>query len=140
MVVRISWKNFISTITALSRQKKELSVIADQTGSPTSTYDVAQACLVLSTMISNGLYHVTNSGSASWYELAQAAVALTGHSDNLVPIRTAEYRQQAPRPAYSALSTNLFTQDTGITMRPWKESLAEYISASPQKEITNATV
>ncbi|MCT4625453.1 dTDP-4-dehydrorhamnose reductase [Halodesulfovibrio sp.] len=144
MILRTAWlfglhkANFVSTITALSRQKKELPVIADQVGSPTSTHDLARACLTLSATETNGVYHITNSGTASWYELAQAAVTLAGHPDNIVPIRTADYNQQAPRPAYSALSTDLLTLNTGITMRPWKESLAEYVYASSQKEITHA--
>lgn len=142
LILRTAWlfghnaKNFVSTIHALSCQKKQLPVITDQIGSPTFTEDLAQTCSTLCSRVHTGVYHVTNSQKASWYELACAAITLTNNKNNIVPMLTKNYQMQAPRPKYSVLSCEKLSS-LGICMRTWQHALKDYLSAS-KYELTNA--
>lgn len=132
-IVRTAWlfgpgkKNFISTILDLCRQGKSLNIVHDQIGSPTYTVDLAAYCLNLFEKNGRGIFHITNSGKASWCEFASEAVRLAQAECPIAPIPSKEYPQKALRPAFSALSTAKFTEVTGITPRPWPQALADYI-------------
>ncbi|CAK7031648.1 MAG: dTDP-4-dehydrorhamnose reductase [Desulfovibrio sp.] len=132
-IVRTAWlfgpgkKNFISTILNLCREGKHLNIIHDQLGSPTYTPDLAAYCLNLVEAGGTGIFHITNSGQASWCEVASEAVRFAQLECPIAPIPAKEYPQKAARPAFSVLSTAKFTQRTGITPRPWPQALAEYV-------------
>ena len=81
-----------------------------------------------------GTYHLTGSGSCSWFELAQEIVRLTGAKCEVKPIDTAKAARPAPRPAYSVLDCGRFRKRFGHRMRPWSEALAEYLNASVEKD------
>ena len=109
-IVRISWvfgshgNNFVKTMLKLGKEKDEISVVSDQIGSPTYTYDLA---VLLVNMISTdkyGIYHATNEGYCSWYEFAceifkQAKIDIKVH-----PIKSEAYPTKAKRPKNSRLS------------------------------------
>lgn len=132
-IIRTAWlfgpgkKNFVSTILDLCRQKEHLTVVYDQMGSPTYTPDLAAYTLSLVQAGGRGIFHVVNSGKASWCELAAEAARLAQLECTVAPIPSKEYPQKAVRPAFSALDTALFTKTTGIKPRPWPQALAEYI-------------
>lgn len=132
-IIRTAWlfgsgkKNFISTILNLCKERESLNVVHDQIGSPTYTLDLAQHSLSLVEAEANGLFHLVNSGVASWCDFAGEAARLAGVPCAIHPITSAEYPQKAIRPAYSVLDTNRFTQITGITPRPWAQALRDYI-------------
>lgn len=136
-IVRTAWlfghgkKNFVSTILGLAANRKELSIVADQIGSPTYTVDLAMYSLKLidKLMIGEacGVYHLANSGQASWCELATEAVRLVQSPCKIRPIKSEEYPQKAPRPAYSVLSLSRFTALTGVTPRPWLTALTDFL-------------
>lgn len=137
-IIRTAWlfgpgkKNFITTILDLCRQGKSLNVVHDQLGSPTYTLDLASYCLNLFEANGTGIFHITNSGQASWCEFASEAVRLAQIECPITPVPSKEYRQEARRPAFSVLSTAKFTRVTGVSPRPWPQALADYIySAMP---------
>jgi dTDP-4-dehydrorhamnose reductase len=132
-IVRTAWlfgpgrKNFVSTILDLCRAGKALNVVHDQIGCPTYTTDLAAYCMHLLDANGQGIFHVTNSGQASWCELASEAARLSQLECSITPIPSAEYPQKAVRPAYSVLDCSRFTETTGITPRSWSRALADYI-------------
>lgn len=133
LIVRTAWlfgpgkKNFVRTILDLAAERDELRVVHDQVGSPTYTCDLAAWAVALAAKDATGVFHVVNSGRASWAELAAEVIRLAGLPCRVVPIPSAEYPQKARRPAYSVLDTAAFSKATGITPRPWAQALADYV-------------
>lgn len=133
LIIRTAWlfgpgrKNFVKTMLNLAQERDSLTVVHDQIGSPTYTPDLAAGTLALSEMDASGLYHVANSGVASWCELAAEAISLADLNCTVHAIPSADYPQKAKRPAYSVLDTSKFTKLTGITPRPWVQALREYV-------------
>ncbi len=147
-IIRTSWlygpwgKNFVKTILRLAGEKSELKVVNDQVGSPTYTWDLSQQIkkllLAYEELISSsaeqitddklyGIYHITNSGSCSWYEFAQEILRLAGIKGvRLIPITSKELTRPAPRPKFSVLDNHRLKQKIGGSMRQWKEALEDY--------------
>jgi dTDP-4-dehydrorhamnose reductase len=74
------------------------------------------------------VYHAVNSGTCSWYVFAREILALSGLDRRVVPIVSAELKRPAPRPANSVLDCSKL-RSLGITMRPWREALVDYLRA-----------
>ena len=147
LIVRTEWlygkkgNNFVSTIMKLAEIEKELKVVDDQIGSPTYTKDLAHAierlidCSLQANSLHNlkGVYHVTNRGTCSWYQFALKMLELARIEDVKVnPISSSHldgYNRPAERPAYSALNCSKFEKETGLTLRPWEDALAEYFES-----------
>ncbi len=132
-IVRTSWlygrrgRNFVDTIRQKSAQVPRIEVVNDQVGSPTYARDLCRPLWDLARSRNFGLYHVTNSGQCSWFELAQEVVKLTGAKCEVVPIDTVTAARRAPRPAYSVLENREFRRRFGKELRPWQEALRSYI-------------
>jgi dTDP-4-dehydrorhamnose reductase len=132
-IARTSWLfgasgvSFPEKILRAAETRPELTVVADQVGSPTFTCDLARAIRDLVRMDARGTLNVTNAGSCSWFEFAGEILRQAGRdSVRLSPITTAEAGRPAKRPAYSVLSPNsLHTR--GLRMRPWEEALSVYL-------------
>jgi dTDP-4-dehydrorhamnose reductase len=132
-IVRTSWlygpngKNFVASILKKARETGSVKVVDDQTGSPTYTRDL---CNALSLLIHSGLYgtyHLSNSGSCSWYQFARAALEYAGIKADISPIKTGEYPTPTKRPAYSVLNNFAWTREFSTPLRPWQEGLKDYI-------------
>jgi dTDP-4-dehydrorhamnose reductase len=111
-VVRTSWlcgaggPNFVATMVRLAAGRGEIPVVADQHGCPTFTADLAQGIRRLVVARLPGIFHVTNQGATTWYELARSTLDAAGQDpDRVRPITTAELvpARPAPRPAYAVL-------------------------------------
>jgi dTDP-4-dehydrorhamnose reductase len=125
--------NFVETMLRVAGQGKPLRVVDDQICTPSYTVDVAQTTLALLKSERPGLYHVTNSGSCSWHELARTIFELSAVSAHLTPIASREYPTPARRPAYSVLD-HAGLRDLGLpSPRPWREALAAYLRERQQK-------
>jgi dTDP-4-dehydrorhamnose reductase len=140
IIIRTSWlysasgNNFVKTIMRLSREKNELQVVSDQTGSPTWANDLAGTVLVLIDKFHEGkirdhfsLYHFSNEGTCTWYEFASEILKLTGSETKIRPVDTKDYPARAQRPAYSVLDTTKIRNGLGIKIPHWKESLKRCI-------------
>jgi dTDP-4-dehydrorhamnose reductase len=142
LVIRTAWLYgpggpcFPRTMIDLARQKKPLTIVNDQTGSPTFTHDLAAATLHLLDANSSGLYHVTNAGSVTWFAFTQAILEEFDEQTALSPITSADWKQKRPtsatRPAYSVLDVSKYEQDTTHRMRPWRQALRDYRLAVAQ--------
>ncbi len=132
-IVRTAWlfgphkSNFVQKIVELCKDRPEINVVHDQIGSPTYTPDLAEASVKLAALGACGVFHVANAGQASWCELASEAVSLAGLHSIVHAIPSSAWPQKATRPSYSVLDTSLFSQTTGMTLRPWPQALREYM-------------
>lgn len=119
--------NFVETMLALAAQGKPLRVVDDQILTPTSTVDIVEAVLPVIHTEKYGLYHLTASGSCSWYEFARAIFEETGLDVGISPVPSEFYKTKAPRPAYSVLD-NRALRDCGFADLPhWREGLRRYL-------------
>jgi dTDP-4-dehydrorhamnose reductase len=119
--------NFIETILRLAKERDRLTVVNDQVFSPTYTPDLAHKIAGLLETELYGVYHVTNAGACSWFDLAREALRLTGSKTPILPVTSKEYPQKARRPPYSVLGhyeLKLLGMDD---VRGWEEGLGEYV-------------
>jgi dTDP-4-dehydrorhamnose reductase len=137
MIARTSWlfgkhgKCFPKTILRLAETRPEIPVVADQVGSPTYTPDLAAILVALAEDPLPGTYHVSNNGSCSWFEFAQAIVAKAGLSTTIVPITAQEYAERfnspTQRPAYSVMQRLALSLRGKDTLRDWQLALHEFM-------------
>ncbi|WP_077041011.1 dTDP-4-dehydrorhamnose reductase [Rhodococcus sp. MTM3W5.2] len=140
LVVRTAWvytgvgPDFVATMLRLERERDTVDVVDDQIGSPTYAGDLADGLLQLagSSAVPGGVLHATNSGRASWFDLARAVFAGVGADRERVrPCTSAQFVRPAPRPAYSVLSEASWV-DAGLTpLRPWQEALTAALAQLP---------
>jgi len=140
LIVRTSWvfgrgRNFIAAILGQAEARRRgdesaaLRVVDDQHGRPTYAYDLAGAILTLVERGASGLYHVANSGVASWWEVARVCLDLAGYPNlSIERIRTDELELDAPRPAWSVLDCGK-AEESGVRMRSWREAVAAYLGS-----------
>lgn len=130
-IIRTSWlyghggHNFVNTMKKLAEDSREIRVVCDQFGCPTYTRDLGMAIKKLITC-PTGIYHVSNSGSCSWFEFAREILKLLKMEAKILPISSEEYSFKTPRPRYSILSYEKL-KETGINVRHWKEGLRDYL-------------
>jgi dTDP-4-dehydrorhamnose reductase len=119
--------NFVETMLRIAGQGKPLRVVNDQHCTPSYTADVAVATANLIATGKYGLYHVTNAGATTWYELAKAAFEVAGVKADLTPIPTSDYPTPARRPLYSVLALDALAEAGVPTPRPWRDAVAAYL-------------
>jgi len=129
LLIRVSWlcgpfgNNFVKTMLRLAETRDELSVVDDQKGSPTYTFDVVDKTYQLLNMSKSGVYHISSRGKISWADFTeeifkQANIAITLHR-----IPSSEFPTKAKRPAFSLLSTQKLEKE-GLKVLAWKEGLS----------------
>jgi len=138
IIIRTSWlyseygNNFLRSMIRLSKERTELGVVYDQTGTPTYGGDLADTILRMIVFSENqgfkpGIYNYSNEGVCSWYDFAVEIMNLTGSKCTIKPIRTSEYPLPAKRPEYSVLDKMKIKSTFGMTIPHWRESLAKAI-------------
>ena len=133
LIVRTSWLfgyngvNFAAKMLELAEQHKELSIVTDETGSPTYTPDLAEALWILIKQKCEGVINVSNDGSCSRYEWAEYIFETMDFNIKLKQIKSSEYKRPAKVPLNSTLNCQKFTTITGMQMRPWKETVKSYL-------------
>jgi dTDP-4-dehydrorhamnose reductase len=143
LVFRTGWiygargRNFMLTILKLARERDELRVVADQTGTPNWCRTLAGA--TMATLAHGlpwlagrpGLYHLASAGATTWHGFAQAIVGDVTRP-RVVPIATSEYPTPARRPAYGVLSSRKFEATFRYRMPEWREALAACRASMPE--------
>jgi dTDP-4-dehydrorhamnose reductase len=133
-IVRISWvfgingNNFVKTMLKLGKERDEISVVSDQVGSPTYTYDLANLLVEMIMTDKYGIYHATNEGDCSWYEFACEIFKQSGIDIIVRPINTEEYPTRAKRPKNSRLFKEKLEREGFDKLPEWKKSLNDYLS------------
>jgi len=115
LILRTAWvysshgHNFVKTMLRLMGERENLSIVADQVGSPTWAHGLAQAIWQATAIKLHGTHHWTDAGVASWYDFAQAihdearTLDLLTRDCALRPIATIDYPTPARRPGFSLL-------------------------------------
>lgn len=114
--------NFVRTMLRLGGERHEIKVKDDEFVSPTWARDLAAGIIGITEAGEYGLYHLTNSGSCSWYEFAREIFRLSGTEVRVRPVSSAGFPLPAPRPANGILSSL-----GSPRLRHWREALAEYL-------------
>ena len=115
----------------LGAERKEISVVADQIGTPTYAQDLADAiyAVVKNPEWHPGVYHFTDEGVASWYDFAKEIFRLAGNTDVTVhPINTSQYPTAASRAHYSVLAKDKIKSVYGIEIPYWRDALINCIN------------
>lgn len=136
-IIRTSWlysefgHNFMKTMLRLGTERKELSVVYDQVGTPTYALDLANVVMhiIKAHSIDYGVYHYSNEGVASWYDFAQAIFKGYAIDIDVHPILSEDYPTPAERPKFSVLDKSKIKDTFGLEIPHWKESLTVALKA-----------
>jgi dTDP-4-dehydrorhamnose reductase len=143
LILRTSWvygnrgQNFLNTMKRLAQERENLNIVNDQFGAPTWSRHLADAVSQIVAMSyqeddkfwqhNSGVYHLTGSGSCSWYEFASAIFDFMRQGDLKVPaiasIESESYPTPATRPKFSVLDNSKIRNNFGIQLPDWKHSL-----------------
>lgn len=141
LILRTAWvyggrgHNFLRTMLRLGAERDELRVVADQRGTPTPAYLIADvtADLLRDRAAPRGTYHLTAGGETSWHGFATAIMegaaerGLIARAPRVVPITTSDFPTRATRPAYSRLGVAKLEAVLGSAMPDWREGLASVL-------------
>lgn len=140
VIIRTAWlyseygKNFVKTMLNLTATKPKLTVVFDQTGTPTYAYDLA---IAIKTVLADyekenpedgyskrGIYHFSNEGVCSWFDFTKKIAELAGHTAcNIEPCHSYEFPSPVKRPAYSVLDKTKIKEIFGLKIPYWTDSL-----------------
>ena len=136
IIVRTAWvfseygHNFLKTMVRLAGEKDSLSIVNDQTGTPTYAGDLAAALVQLSeTPPANGVYHFSGGEACTWFDFACAIFATCEEvsrcftTPQLAPISSSEFPTPAHRPAYSVLDGRRLWQEASVSAGDWRIAL-----------------
>ncbi len=132
LMIRVSWlcgpdgSNFVNTMLRLARENKELSIVNDQLGSPSFTFDVVEKTASLIEMGKTGTYHISTKGLISWAGFAGEIFRQSGIDVLIQKIPSSQFPTKAKRPFFSYLSTAKMEKD-GLKTVDWKTGLSELL-------------
>ena len=132
-LVRIAWvfgvngKNFIKTMLNLGKTRDHLTVVADQIGSPTYTYDLARLLVDMIETDRYGRYHATNEGLCSWYEFACEIFKQAGMNVTVSPVTSDQYPAKAKRPMNSRMDKSKLDEMGFKRLPSWQDALGRYL-------------
>lgn len=133
IIIRTSWlyssfgNNFVKTIKRVGKERGQLKVVDDQTGSPTYAADLAKAILDIIPQIKGvdkvELFHFSNEGIITWFDFAKAIIESSDINCVVDPVTSAEFPTPVKRPAYSVLDNSKIKNRFGVDIPNWKDSL-----------------
>ncbi len=134
-IVRIAWvfgvngNNFIKTMLNVGKKYDELTVVNDQIGTPTYTYDLARLLVDMIETEKYGYYHATNEGGyISWYDFACEIFKQAGYNTKVKPVTTEEYGiSKAKRPFNSRLDKSKLIENGFKPLPTWQDALSRYL-------------
>jgi dTDP-4-dehydrorhamnose reductase len=145
-IIRTAWlygsygNNFVNTMLKLMKEKETISVVMDQKGSPTWSFDLSSLIVLLIKKFSEeknipfGIYHFTNEGICTWFDFARAiyeegrALNILSKTCEVKPCTSVEYPARVKRPAYSVLDKSKIKENLGLEIPDWKFSLIKYLT------------
>lgn len=132
--VRIAWvfgvngKNFIKTMLRLGKERGAVSVVDDQIGSPTYTYDLARLLVDMIQTEEYGRYHATNEGLCSWYEFACEIFRQAGMDEvTVTPVDSSQFPAKAKRPKNSRMDRSKLVEKGFTPLPTWQDALGRYL-------------
>lgn len=139
LILRTAWvyalhgQNFLRTMLRVGAERERLRVVADQLGSPTPAWLIADAtaAILRQGLVESGVRHLVAGGRTSWHGFAEAifgqahARGLLERVPRVEAIATSEYPTPAPRPAWSVLDSSRLAAEYGLELPDWRQALAE---------------
>lgn len=132
-IIRIAWvfgkngNNFIKTMLRLGKERGAVSVVSDQVGSPTYTYDLARLVVDMIQTDQYGTYHATNEGICSWYEFACEIFKQAGMDVSVTPVSSTEFPAKAKRPSNSRMNKGELDKHGFDRLPTWQDALGRYL-------------
>ena len=132
-IIRIAWvfgkngNNFIKTMLRLGKERGAVSVVNDQIGSPTYTYDLAKLVLDMIQSDKYGTYHATNEGICSWYEFACEIFKQAGMNVQVTPVSSDQFPTKAKRPCNSRMNKTELDRNGFDRLPTWQDALHRYL-------------
>jgi len=134
-IIRTSWlysqygHNFYNSILRFSKERDQLTITTEQTGTPTNANDLAKAILSLmhTSQPMYGIYHFSNDGKGTWYDFAVAIIKAHGLDNRVKVDKTDYYPTFAKRPVYSVMNIEKVTDALGYSIPNWAESLQKLV-------------
>lgn len=142
-IVRIAWvfgfngKNFIKTMLNVGKTHDTVSVVNDQIGTPTYTFDLARLLVDMVETEKYGYYHATNEGGyISWYDFTKEIYRQAGLKTEVIPVSTAEYGlSKAKRPFNSRLDKSKLIESGFVPLPDWKDAVKRYLEELKKAKI-----
>ncbi|MBR3628001.1 MAG: dTDP-4-dehydrorhamnose reductase [Elusimicrobia bacterium] len=134
LVCRLSWvigegqQNFLFKLSGWLKNNKIIKVSSDEISVPCFSFDIADTVIKALDKGLSGLYHLTNSGKASRYELAKEFVKLNKYDNEIIPVPMASFNSKVQRPLFTAMSNKKISNELNINIPEWKESLQQFIT------------
>lgn len=144
LVVRTQWlfgvhgRSFPRTMWQRARAGQATRVVADQTGRPTYSRDLASTVWGMVTLRTEGVVHAANGGQATWYDVAREVFDAVGRPELLSACATNDYPTVAARPAYSVLATDRLERTLGAPLPEWRNALARFLDQLRAEETATA--
>lgn len=138
-IIRIAWvfgvngHNFIETMLRLGRERHEVSVVNDQIGSPTYTYDLAKLCVDMIQTKEYGTYHATNEGFCSWYEFACEIFKQAKMDVKVNAVDSSAFPVKAVRPKNSRMNKTELDKHGFKRLPTWQDALSRYCALIVKK-------
>lgn len=143
-IIRISWvfgkngHNFIKTMLKLAKTHDHLTVVNDQVGSPTYTWDLARLVVDMIQTDKYGIYHATNQGYCSWYDFAKEIFKQAGVEVDVEPVGSDAYPAKAKRPSNSRMNQTKLDENGFERLPSWQDALSRYLKVLEEMEQENA--
>ena len=140
LLFRLSWvfgegkNNFLYKLSEWAKKNRVLKVVCDQISVPTYTRDIVSLTMLAIVKDLRGVYHLTNSGYASRYEVARYLTEKLGMDNLILPVDSNHFPSPAKRPYFSAMSNLKLSNDLGCTVPDWRFGIDRYIRAMFERE------
>jgi dTDP-4-dehydrorhamnose reductase len=133
LILRLSWvfgkgeSNFLCKLAKWAKEKRILKISADEVSIPTYTEDIVEITLAALRKGMRGLYHLTNSGYCSRYELAKYFIKKMGMNNVLIPTPVSAFQTTAKRPLFSAMANDRISKELNVTIPEWENGVDRFI-------------
>lgn len=137
LIFRVSWvfgpgrQNFLYKLTEWARQRDILKIVCDQVSIPTYTEDIVKVSTLAINKGLRGLFHLTNSGYASRYEVSKYFLEKRGLNVMIIPVRSEYFPTPAKRPYFSVMSNSRISNILDIKIPDWREGIERFIKRIP---------
>ena len=133
LIFRVSWvfgeggRNFLGKLSGWAEKNKVLRIVCDQISVPTYTEDIVKAVLLAVKDGLRGVYHLTNNGYSSRYEVSRYYLEKMGSNNLILPVSSGYFQEQAGRPYFSAMSNAKISRALSLSMPHWKDAINRFI-------------
>ncbi|MDI6780992.1 MAG: dTDP-4-dehydrorhamnose reductase [bacterium] len=134
LLFRTSWvfgqgkQNFLYKLAEWAKTNRVLRIVYDQLSIPTCTEDIVRVTMLAIKNGLKGMYHLTNSGYASRYEVARYILERLGMDNLVLPVSSDYFPVAAKRPFFSALSNGRLSKELGISIPEWRDGIDRFVS------------